>query len=61
MSESKKKSLEEYIVGQHITHAKFGKGEIVSTVPGESIKVKFNKSVKTLLLAYNKTTIVKDE
>jgi hypothetical protein len=62
MAKSKKaeSSESEYNIGDMITHAKFGKGEVINVIPGEAIKVKFGKQEKILLLKYNSTTLTKD-
>ena len=48
----------EYTVGQIVKHTKFGTGEVLNVIPGEAIKVQFGRSQKTLLLKYNKTTLL---
>ena len=54
----KKESTDtEYTIGQVIKHTKWGTGEVINVIPGESIKVQFVKTQRILLLQYNKTTI----
>ena len=59
MKTKKEESSEpQYVVGQTVTHTKFGTGQIINVIEGEAIKVQFGRSQKILLLKYNKTTLL---
>jgi hypothetical protein len=54
-------SEREYTVGQTVKHTKFGTGQVINSVDGESIKVQFGKRQVILLLKYNKTTLLEEK
>jgi len=63
MAKLKKEDISEreYTVGQTVKHTKFGTGQVINSVDGESIKVQFGKRQVILLLKYNKATLLEDK